>query len=375
MIARERMAALAPRAARRIAVAAVLLALAGGLAVLSGCSRQPPRFVPPGADSAATAAADSLAVLVGDARDQWESQGGTSAAAMTAKLLLDDLRHHADSPLAERSRTFLDSCGFSAEVAGGGGVAAVNFFARSDPGGGAWPYLFWRLETTVRHQALEASGMRLLDLAARGDVADAADEGAEAPQVAVLFGRTSPRGQQPAVIVWRRPPGAATWSLAQTLGRDSLGGVGVAEFLMRPDGNPGLEARTFRSASGFDECATCPHIYRTIRFDWQPGGFRKISEEAATSPYYSFVQLIAALSVGDREMALQFLADPSLLDTATGYDWGRSKGLWRVAPGADETAEEMTFFRGTREAYKVQFALRGGQWVVTDLQSTQRTVE
>lgn len=349
------------------------LAVATGLLMLAGCNRKPPQFVPPGADSAATAAADSFAALVSDTRDLWESQASAGTAGTTAKLLLDDLRHHADSPIAERARTFLDSCGFSAEVSGGAVVAAVNFFARSDPGGGAWPYIFWRSDEATRLQALEASGMRLLDFEPRAE-ADAG-EGGDAPQVAGIFGRTSSRGQQPVVIVWRRPPNAATWSLAQTLGRDSLGGVGVAEFIARADGVPGLEARTFRPASGFDECATCPHIYRTLRFDWQPTGFRKISEEVASSPYYSFVQLIGALSVGDRDMALRFLGDPSLLESATGYEWGRSKGLWRVAPGADESSEEMILFRGNREAYKVRFSQRGGQWVVTDLQSTQRSVE
>jgi hypothetical protein len=49
--------------------------------------------------------------------------------------------------------------------------------------------------------------------------------------------------------------------------------------------------------------------------------------------------------------------------------------LWRVAPGTDESASEMTFFRGRREAYKVRFASRDGRWIVTDLQPTQRSVE
>ncbi len=353
------------------------VALMGALAALSGCSRQPPRFVPPGADSTAAAAADSFAVLVGEAHDQWESQGGSSAAPMTARLLLEDLRRHADGRLTDRARTFLDSCGFSAEVAGGDSVAAINFFARSDPAGGAWPHLVWRDEKGVRDQAIEGSGMRLLDLTVRDRGADGAPAGggAQPVQVAAIFGRTAARGQQPVVITWRRAPGAATWSLAQTLGPDSLGGVGVAEFIPRPDGGRALETRTYRSTPGFDECSTCPHIYRTLRFDWRPTGFTKVSEDVAPSPYYSFVQLISALLMNDREMSLRFLGDQSLLDTARGYAWNQSKGLWRVAPGADESAEEMTFFRGTREAYKVRFALRNGLWMVTDFQSTQRTVE
>lgn len=383
MIARSRMtmwrpwSTRAPVAARRVAILTGLVTLAAGLAALSGCSRQPPRFVPPDADSTAAASSDSFAVHVDQARDLWESQPGADVASMTVRLLLDDLRRHPDRPLAERCRTFIDSCGFSAEVAGVGSVAAANFFARSDPAGGAWPYLIWGEAKGVHAQALEGSGLRLLDLTTRGRPGEGLEgvDGAEPAQVAAIFARMDSRGQQPVALVWRRPPGAATWSLTQTLGRDSLGGIGVAEFLMRPDGNPGLEARTFRPTPGFDECATCPHIYRTLRFDWQPTGFKRASEDVATSPYYSFVQLIAALTVDDREMALRFLADPSLLDAAREYDFGRSKGLWRVAPGTDETAEEMTFFRGTREAYKVRFALRGGQWVVTDLQSTQRTVE
>jgi len=354
--------------------AAAAMALAAVGLVLAGCSRQPPRFVPPGADSAATAAADSFAAAVGNARDQWESGAGADVAATTARLLVRDLRAHAGSSIAERSRTLLDSCGFSGEVAGGADLAAVNFFARSDPAGGAWPYLVWRDGDAVSLQALEATGMRLLDLAARGG-ASSGSANAEAPQVAAIFGRTSSRGQQPVVIVWGHPPNRATWSLTQTLGRDSLGGIGVAEFAPHPDGPPGLEARTFRPSPGFDECATCPHVYHTLHFEWRSDGFRKTGEEAAASPYYSFVQMIGALAVGDRDLAQRFVADPSLLDTAMGYDWGKSKGLWRVAPGADESAEEMTFFRGTKEAYKVRFAMRGGEWVMTDLQPTQRSLE
>jgi hypothetical protein len=354
--------------------AVAVLVVAAGLGALPGCGREPPRFIPPGADSAASALQDSLAARVDQVRGQWEGQGSAAAAASTAALLTDDLRRHPDRAVAERGRAFLDSCGFSAEIAGVGDMAAVNFFARSDPAGGAWPYIVWREGEVVRSQALEGSGMRLLDFTSRGDPAEGAGDAADPPQVAAIFARTSTRGQQPVVIVWRRPPGGS-WSLVQTLGPDSLGGVGSAEFFQGADGAPGLEARTYRSTPGFDECATCPHIYRTLRFEWRRGGFGRVSEEVAISPYHSFVQLVAALSVNDREQALRYLADPSLLETLQSMDWSRARGVWRMAPGADESAEEMTFFRGTREAYKVRFASHGGQWVITDLQPTQRTVE
>jgi hypothetical protein len=362
---------------QRVALLTVLIAAqTGGLIGLGGCGRQPPRFVPPGADSSLAVMSDSFAVLVGDALEQWESQDGAGAAPATARLVMDDLRRHPDRRLADRARTFLDSCGFSAEVAGSVDIAAMNFFSRSDPAGGSWPYLMWREGDAVRHQPIEGSGMRLLDLAVgTADAVSGADGAPRPGQVAAIYARSSNRGQQPVVIAWRRPPAGKRWSLAQTLGPDSLGGVGVVEFVVQPDGRTGLEARTYRPSTGFDECPTCPHIHRTLRFEWSADGFHRTSEEVAPSPYYAFVQLIAALSVNDREMAQRLVSDPMLLDTAEQYEWGRSKGLWRVAPGTDESASEMTFFRGRREAYKVRFASRDGRWMVSDFQPTQRSVE
>ena len=365
-----------PRVARPpVPLVALLVALVCGLIGPVGCSRQPPRFVPPGADSSLSAQTDSFEVLVMRARAQWESQDGATAAGTTARLLLDDLLRHPDRRLADRARTFLDSCGFSAEVAGSVDIAATNFFSRADPAGGSWPYLIWREADVVRHQPIEGSGMRLMDLAARPPDA-ATDPAGSAPQlVAAIYARSSGRGQQPVVIAWSRPPEGRRWALAQTLGPDSLGGVGVVEFVVPSGGGTGLEARTYRPTSGFDECPTCPHIHHTIRFEWTADGFIRTADEVAPSPYQAFVQLIAALSVNDREMALRVVSDPLLLDNAAQYEWGRSKGLWRVAPGTEESASEMTFFRGRREAYKVRFASRDGRWMVTDLQPTQRSVE
>jgi len=348
-------------------VALLAITLVAATLLVGACNRKPPQFVPAGSDSTAVTA-DSFAVLVQAALEQWD-QDGDGAAPATARLLLDDLRRHPDQRLADRARTFVDSCGFSAELAGSVDLAAVSFFSRSDPGGESWPFLFWRGADQVRFQAIEGSGMRLLDLALRpGD--------ATGPQqAAAIYGRAGSRGQQPVVISWRRPPEGKRWTVAQTLGPDSLGGVGVAEFVGEAGGSTGLEARTYRATAGFDECPTCPHIYRTLRFTWAPEGFRKTSEEVASSPYYTFVQFIAALMVNDREMAQRLVTDPVLLDTAAQNEWNKSKGLWRLAPGTDESASEMTFFRGAREAYKVRFTSRGGGWVITDLHPTQRSVE
>lgn len=357
----------------RRAASAAAVALA--LAALTGCNRQPPKFVPPGADSTGAMAADSFAIYVGEALERWEANA-SDAGPFTARLLVDDLRRHPDRRLADRARTFLDSCGFSGEVAGGVDVAAVNFFSRSDPTGGSWPYIVWRDQGVVKSQSIEGSGMRLLDLSVRpGAGGDQGEAAKEPQQVAAIFARSSNRGQQPVVVLWRRLPTATRWSMAQTLGPDSLGGTGVVEFVSLSGGGTGLEARTYRSTPGFDECPTCPHVHRTHSFAWTATGFQRTGDEVAPSPYYAFVRLIAALSVNDRELAMDMLSDESLYDAAVRYEWGSPKGAWRVAPGTDDSASEMTFFRGRREAYKVRFAAREGRWMVTDIQPTQRTVE
>lgn len=342
-------------------------ALLGAL-LLAGCNRQPPRFVPAEADSTGSASADSFAVMVGRSLDLWEANAGGEAASATAQLLLGDLRRHPESSLAARARTLLDSTGLSGEVAGSGDIAAVNLFARSDPAGGAWPHLFWRDEGSVRAEELDGSGMRLVDLAVKHDGGAQGDE--PPAQAALLFTRAGNRGPQPVVLVWRRA--ARSWSLLQSLGPDSLGGTGSAKF--SPGPKVELEARTWRIPAGFDECGTCPHVVRTRRFVWTDEGFSLRDDQRAGSPYATFVALITALRAGDRELAVRRLADPSLIEAAERYEWGRTSGVWRVAPGSDDS-EEMVFFRGNREAYRVRFASRDGEWQVTDLQQVDRSVE
>jgi len=166
-----------PRAlARRLApllpvvawVAALGLAFGGAL---SGCSRQP-RFVPASADSSLAAGEDSLAERVRVLNERWSSPGGgEEAARLTAQVLLQDLRVRlaAETPAAweGRARTLLDSLDVGAELAGSTGALAVNFFSRSDPAAGSWPWVFWIGGTTVQAQAVEGAGMGLVGLAAR----------------------------------------------------------------------------------------------------------------------------------------------------------------------------------------------------------------
>jgi hypothetical protein len=361
----------APRGARRLRrpIASALAALAT-VAVLAGCDRTP-RFVPAAADSTVVTS-DSLAIQVERARAGWDAGGGQGAAELTARVVFEDLRAHADQPMAVRARVLIDSLGFGAEVAGRPAVTAVNIFAAANPTGESWPFLFWRDRAGTAYQRLQGGGLRLVDLAAEGGEGTASGE-IGASRVALLFHRAAAGGLQPMVFVWRRAGEA--WKLQQTLGSDSLGGTGTARFVAGEPDSAILVARTWRRTPGFDECASCPHLIRVRRLRWGREGLVMVSEQADPSPYGSFVRLIQALALGDREMAERVVTDPALVDAALGYEWGRPKGLWRAAPGADGRSGSMVFLRGNQEAYRLHFGARGGDWMITGFEPTSRSIE
>ena len=345
---------------------AVALALAG-LTLVAGCNRKP-KLVPASADSLAIRSVDSMAVYVQDALDRWEAGDGAAAGPLTARILLDDLRLHPDEPLT-RARTFLDSLGLGAEVSGEGDALAVNLFARSDPSGGSWPFLYWRDDAGTHVQAVQGTGLRLLDLSARPPAAGTG------PAVALLMARTTARGQQPIVFVWSQPAGVGGWKLVQSLGADSLGTAGSAQFTAPDRDSVVLVARTYRPTPHFEECATCPHLFHTRRFRWGPEGLVMIEERTEPSPYFTFVGFINSLMLGDHDMASRYVTDPSLVDAANGYAWGQSRGQWRIAPGTEAEARDMVIFRGNQEAYRVHFTRRGGDWLVSGFEPTSRSVE
>lgn len=349
---------------------AALIALAT-VATLAGCDRAP-RLVPAPADSTAALPADSTALYVQWARAGWESpEDAGEAARLTSRLLLDHLRAHPGESLGAVAREFVDSLGLGAEVAGRN-PAVVNLFARSDPSGGSWPFVFWRDGGAARSQLLEAGGMHLDGV---GVEPAAPGEGSKAQRIAVLFSGLGPTGQQPFAFVWRRPPEGASWNLAQSLGADSLGRTGTARVLEGAADGAVLETRTHSVERGFEECPSCPHITRTRRFRWSDAGLTMAGEVVERSPYATFVQLVRALLAGDRETAERLVADGSLLSAADGYEWGRPKGLWRLAPGAAANTSELVVFRGAHEAYRIHFAPRSDDWVVSGFEPTSRSVE
>jgi hypothetical protein len=366
---------------RRLArpLLAVVLVAALGAAIggaLSGCSRQP-RFVPASPDSSLAVAGDSLAEQVRILNERWSAVGGGGEAArLTAQVLLQDLRvrlaAEPQSSWEGRARALLDSLDLGAELASANCALAVNFFSRSDPATGSWPWVFWCGGTTVQAQAVEGAGMGLVGLAARGLSAELADSGS-APGIAALFARRAGSGQQPLLLTWRIA--GERLELSQTLGPDSLGGVGTGAFGMASDSVVVLTTRTWEPTPRFDECATCPHVFHQRRFRWALGGFARLEDTLVPTPYVTFVQLIQALTAGDRDGAMERVTRPALVESARRADWATVKGSWRAAPGSDERGDELIFYRGPDEAWKVRFERQGASWRVDSFEATTRVIE
>lgn len=335
---------------------------------VTGCDRKP-RLVPEGADSTATMPADSMAVYVQMAQQRWDSPDQIEeAAGLIARVLFDDLRVHPDASVTSRARDFLDSLRTGAELFGTDDVVVVNLFARSDPTAGSWPWIAWRDEGVLRSQSLDASGMHLEGVSVDTDEA-------QNLRVAALFTRTTGQGQSPYVFVWQKPATGSMFRLAQSLGSDSLGTTGTARLMDPGPSGVVLMSRTYQITRGFSECPSCPHIYRTRSFRWGATGLVSAGDEIENTPYASFVQFILALSAGDRELAAYHAADALVVETAIGYQFGQSRGQWRLSPGSSANARELIMLRGSNEAYKVQFVRRGEEWLITSLEPANRNIE
>jgi len=358
-----------PRAVRRrrgrIPAAIALASLALLAATVSGCQPRS-RYKPLAADSTAVLSADSLRAAAEAAVQRWDSGADEDAARLSAAVVLDAIRTVAPEIWADRARALLDSLSIGAEIGGAPSAMMVNFFSRADPDRGSWPWLFWATGQGPRHQSVEGRDLRFLELATRGGNAPPA-------AVAALFARRAAIGGTPIAYAWKPAKGGG-FTLAQTLGPDSLGGAGTGEFA-QADTTIELHVRTYRTQRGFTECATCPHVYAIHRFRWDAGGFVRQASQPVPSPYSTFVRFVHALQANDREAGFAELTDGSLWDQARDLDWQQPRGLWRVAPSTDETAREMVFFRGEQEAYRVHFESRVGDWKISAFETTSRTVE
>lgn len=347
------------------------VALGTSLLALAGCSRGRAEFPELAADSGAAAPLDSFAISVRTAQDAWDAGEGDRAASITARALFEALRRRPQAPWADRARGLADSLGFGAEVAGSDAIALTNLFSRSDPEGPTWPHLMWRDEDGPRMQTVEGAGLHLKELATSrfdGGVAR------ESSQTAALWSRRASAGGQPIVMVWAQSDGGR-WDLLQTLGPDSLGGIGTGHFA-RGDTAVELTTRTFRPTPHFDECATCPHVWRDRRFAWTPRGFVRADDRVVPSAYATFTGFVQSLIAGDDEKAALYVVDPMLVEFARRYEWHEAaRGRWRVAPATDEKSAEMLFYRGVADAFRVAFEAREGAWRIAGFEQTGRAVQ
>ncbi len=336
----------------------------------AGCQRRTNIvLIPP--DSTRTSTVDSSTMALRETQQAWEGGGDLSAAsASTALLVQRELGARSADQWRDRASYLLDSLGVGAEYADAHGALAINFFARSDPEGGSWPYLFWTGPGGVGMQSVEGKGLHLQSIVTRGiGVPDSTR------LVAASFTRRATGGLQPLVMTWAQSPKATRWNLVQTLGPDSLGTYGTAGFEHVSDAGAELSARTYRTPRGFVECATCPHAYTTTRFAWTPQGFQRTELHRVASPYATFADFIAALVSGDRVAASEKVADPALVFDAQRLGWTTLSGGWRPSPGADETPGTMTFFHGSKDAFAVHFRQQGDGWVITSFEPVSRSME
>jgi hypothetical protein len=343
------------------------------LASLAGCERK--NYQPLREDSTHVAVPDSFATLARSAVELWDQADGEVAARATALAVLADLRARApregSAAWRARAEAVLDSLSLGGETAEASCALIINFFSRANPDQGSWPWVYWCGEQAIEAQAVEGKGLKLQDLAARGLPTDSTHRSAG---IAALYARRGAAGQQPVLIAWNRPPRGGFWQMQQTLGPDSLGGFGSGSF-EPADTTYDLVARTYHPTPRFDECATCPHVFRIHRFHWTDAGFVRSEELIVPSPYSTFVQFATAMALSDWDMADRLSTESKVVDDARRLEIGAIKGLWRAAPSTDETAHQMVFMRGKVEAYRLTFEQRGENWLISDITPTSAAIE
>jgi hypothetical protein len=66
---------------------------------------------------------------------------------------------------------------------------------------------------------------------------------------------------------------------------------------------------------------------------------------------------------------------PALLESARRAGWATVKGSWRAAPGSEERGDELIFYRGLNEAWRVRFERQGASWRVDSFEATTRVID
>jgi len=359
----------------RLARLAVLirLALIVALALAAGACTRKTTLVEETEPAAGAVSPDSLASLLREVAQTWDTQTDDAhAASLTGLAVYQDLCRRLPAEWRGRAEELLDSLGVGVETAGGPSGMIVNMFVRSDPSRGSWPAFYWRDASGMCWQEIEGKGMGLVAMTTGAETSDSV--AARAPtRVAALFTRAKGSRQEPLLYSWTRRAKDSRWKIAQTLGPDSLGGFGTGRFATI-DTTIELVVRTFRTPRGWEECNACPHLDREHRFRWGPSGFERTEDRELPSAYSTFVHFIDELMGADPRAASR-VTDPALLDLAIKLEWNRSKGTWRISPAAESLGAEITFLRGSQEAFRVTFVPNGENWLITSIEPVVRSLE
>jgi len=135
-------------------------------------------------------------------------------------------------------------------------------------------------------------------------------------------------------------------------------------------------SRTWSRTPGFEECPTCPHIYRNRTFRWGAEGFSTLGVVGEDAPYATFVRFVQALGIPDDELASEQVLDPGLVAFARQSGFGERRAPWRLAPGTvEDRGDQLVFFRGPSEAWTIRFQRYGGVARIAAIEPAQRSVE
>ena len=84
---------------------------------------------------------------------------------------------------------------------------------------------------------------------------------------------------------------------------------------------------------------------------------------------------IAMLERRCPDAALRCVTRPALLTQAREAGWAAARAPWRIAPGQGQREDEIIFYRGPREAWKVGFDRGPDGWQVDAIAPAPRVID
>jgi hypothetical protein len=157
-----------------------------------------------------------------------------------------------------------------------------------------------------------------------------------------------------------------------------LGGPGEASFSdVNGDGQPEIVAWVrLDPDSAFQPCTSCPPLISERTYAERPEGYELHDVRLLPSPFSTWTQFLRLLSQKEHAAARRLLEDPSSLEQAIAYDWGRhTPGTWTVTAAEEGQPWARWFdmrFKGDKGAQhvRVRFTLKEGRWIIESWKPT-----